>query len=206
MRRDSQMESFVRRILARRRESMRTCTVRVLNDDDNDQRPTSTTSMMETQPRHSRSRQVSLVRCTDRWRRMGEFKGTREAIGRCEEQRGNEKKKDRTSERKEVADRACAATVELRSQVLVHGRNGRVDRFPSIRVLPTTLTVRSASTEWGTVRRGGKNGRGERGEPCTACCAMPSVREGSRGSSLPFSSLFPLLSFLFSLTRGFYQV
>lgn len=60
-----------------------------------------------------------------------------------ERKRTKERERDeRGSERKEVADRACAATVELRSQVLVHGRNRRVDRFPSLdRVPPPPTTI-----------------------------------------------------------------
>lgn len=135
---------------------------------------------------------------------MGEFKGTKNeerqaaekpTIGRREKQR------ERTSEREEAADRACAATVELRSQVLVHGRNGRVDRFPSIRARPhhARYPVDGAGVGelHGLVGMAATREEGE-GKTCTARRATSSVRERPRGVS---SSPPLLLSSLFSYTR-----
>lgn len=63
-------------------------------------------------------------------------------------------------------DRACAVTVELRSQVLVHGRNGRID-------LPSTIP----STSHGGSSNGARvreivEGEGEgSASQCRACAA-----------------------------------
>lgn len=100
----------------------------------------------------------------------------------------------------------------LRSQVLVHGRNGRVDRFPSLDHIPPLPSPSpppkhlGAATSWvrsgGSARRwwgkmtGDGRGNGRPREPCTARCAMSSVRS----ESVPC----PPLSFSFSLSLSLF--
>ncbi|KAK1134628.1 hypothetical protein K0M31_007410 [Melipona bicolor] len=78
-----------------------------------------------------------------------------------------EKKRDRETRR----DRTCAVTVELRSQVLVHGRNGRID-LPSSPSLPPPSSSRAGSSN-GTVVGEIIESEGEgNGLQCRACAAM----------------------------------
>lgn len=136
---------------------------------------------------------------------MKEFDGTKErqewteierkrkiTQTRCEKER---EKGIGRSERKEAAARVCAATAKLRSQVLVHGRNGRVDRFPSLGSRSSHTKPRSVGgPEWRKHpkrwwKTGEATGIGEADgrEPCTARFAMSSVREPPRPFSLSFS-------------------
>lgn len=72
-------------------------------------------------------------------------KREREGSDVCEYKSRKEKKRDRETQR----DRACAVTVELRSQVLVHGRNGRIDLPSSPPSLPPSSRAGSSNgTRW----------------------------------------------------------
>lgn len=68
---------------------------------------------------------------------LASLKGGETRRGEREKAEDNKRREERN------VDRACAIIVELRSQVLVHGRNGRID-LPSFRPLHEHAVARPA--------------------------------------------------------------
>jgi len=124
--------------------------------------------------------------------------GERDGVKEKDYQTMPERERDGRSERKEAADRACAATAKLRSQVLVHGRNGRVDRFPSLGSVRPTPSRPVGGPEWRKhPRGGGKQGKQRgRGGQTDGSLARRAVQCRACASRSPPLSLSPSLSFL----------